>query len=142
MRYVTKPGGTAAKADVPGYTEVGKTSTTKKVVNGVYSEKLYVATFAGFIPVDHPAFVIVVTIDEPEYGYIPGIGKNHNGGNCTAQVFRGIAKRGLDYLGIPPDDPFGYPYGDPRSDSKKEIWMNETRKLQELYEKWNKSIKK
>ena len=38
MRYVTKPGGTAVKADVPGYTEVGKTSTPKKIVNGAYSE--------------------------------------------------------------------------------------------------------
>lgn len=139
MRYVTKPGGTAAKADVPGYTEVGKTSTTKKIINGVYSEKLYCPSFAGFIPVDNPAFVIAVSIDEPEYGYIPGVGKNHNGGNCTAQVFRGIAKRGLEYLGIPPDDPYGYPYGDPRSDPKKEVWMEETRKLQEIYNKWNKS---
>lgn len=138
MRFVTKPGGTAAKADVPGYTEVGKTSTPKKIVNGLYSEKLYSPTFAGFIPVKEPAFVIVVTIDEPEYGYIPGVGKNHNGGNCTAQVFRGIAKRSLEFLGIPPDDPYGYPYGDPRSDSKKEAWMEETRKLQELYNLWNK----
>lgn len=138
MRYVTKPGGTAAKADVPGYTEVGKTSTPKKIVNGLYSEKLYCPTFAGFTPVNHPAFVVVVTIDEPEYGYVPGIGKNHNGGNCTALVFRDIAKRSLAYLGIPSDDPFGYPYGDPRHDSQKEAWMNETRKLQEIYNKWNK----
>lgn len=138
MRFVTKPGGTATRADVPGYTEVGKTSTPKKIVNGIYSEKLYCPTFAGFIPVDHPAFVIVVTIDEPEYGYIPGLGKNHNGGNCTAHVFRGIAKRALEYLGIPPDDPYGYPYGDPRRDPDKEVWMNETRKLQEMYNKWNK----
>lgn len=137
MRFVTKPGGTAAKADVPGYTEVGKTSTSKKIVNGLYSERLYCPAFAGFIPAEKPALVIVVTIDEPEYGYIPGIGKNHNGGNCTAQVFRSIAKRSMEFLGIPPDDPYGYPYGDPRSDPKKEAWMNETRKLQELYNEWN-----
>jgi cell division protein FtsI (penicillin-binding protein 3) len=139
MRFVTKPGGTAAKADVPGYTEAGKTSTPKKIVNGVYSERLYCPTFAGFIPAEKPVLVIVTTIDEPEYGYIPGIGKNHNGGNCTAHVFRGIAKRAMEYLGIPPDDPYGYPYGDPRSDPKKEVWMDETRKLREIYDKWNKS---
>lgn len=138
MRYVTKPGGTAAKADVPGYTEVGKTSTPKKIVNGAYSEKLYCPTFAGFTPVTNPAFILVVTIDEPEYGYTPGIGKNHHGGNCTANVFREIAKRSLEYLGIPPDDPFGYPYGDPRRDPQKENWMAETRELQEIYDKWNK----
>jgi cell division protein FtsI (penicillin-binding protein 3) len=138
MRYVTKPGGTATKADVPGYTEVGKTSTPKKIVNGLYSEKLYCPTFSGFTPVKNAAFVITVTIDEPEYGYTPGIGKNHNGGNCTAYVFREIAKRSLEYLGIPPDDPYGYPYGDPRRNSQKEVWMVETRELQEIYDKWNK----
>jgi cell division protein FtsI (penicillin-binding protein 3) len=138
MRYVTKPGGTALKADVPGYTEVGKTSTAKKIVNGAYSETLYCPTFTGFTPVDQPAFVLAITMDEPEYGYIPGIGKNHHGGNCTADVFREISKRSLEYLGIPPDDPHGYPYGDPRYDSSKIKWMPETRKLQEIYDKWNK----
>ena len=59
MRYVTKPGGTAAKADVPGYTEVGKTSTPKKIVNGIYSEYFYCPTFAGFTPVENPAFVLL-----------------------------------------------------------------------------------
>lgn len=138
MRYVTKPGGTAVKADVPGYTEVGKTSTPKKIVNGAYSEKLYCPTFAGFTPVQDAAFVVVVTIDEPEYGYVPGLGKIHHGGNCTAVVFKEIAKRSLEYLGIPTDDPFGYPYGDPRRDPEKEVWIKETRKLQEIYDKWNK----
>lgn len=136
--YVTKPGGTATKGDVPGYTEAVKTSTPKKIVKGAYSEKLYCPIFAGFTPVKNAAFVLVVVIDEPEYGYIPGIGKNHHGGNCTASVFREIAKRSLEYLGIPPDDPYGYPYGDPRHDPKKEVWMAETRKLQEIYNKWNK----
>jgi cell division protein FtsI (penicillin-binding protein 3) len=138
MRYVTKPGGTAVRADVPGYTEVGKTSTAKKIVNGVYSEKLYCPTFAGFTPADNAAFILVVTMDEPEYGYVVGLGKIHNGGNCTAGVFREIAKRSLEYLGIPPDDPYGYPYGDPRCNLDKTKWMPETRKLQEIYDKWNK----
>lgn len=138
MRYVTKPGGTATKADVPGYTEVGKTSTPKKIVNGSYSERLYCPTFAGFIPVHPAALVIAVTIDEPEYGYVPGLGKNHHGGNCTALVFNGIAKRSLEFLGIPPDDPHGYPYGDSRRDTQKEVWMKETRTLQEIYDQWNK----
>lgn len=139
MRYVTKPGGTARRADVPGFTEVGKTSTAKKIINGLYSETVYCPTFAGFTPVDAPAFVLVITIDEPEYGYVQGIGKNHNGGNCTAAVFREIATRALEYLGIPPDDPYGYPYGDPRHNPAKIKWMPETMKLQEMYDKWNKS---
>lgn len=138
MRYVTKPGGTAIRADVPGYTEVGKTSTPKKIINGMYSETKYRPVFGGFTPVKEAAFVLVVIMDEPEYGYIPGIGKNHNGGNCTADVFREIAKRSLAYLGIPPDDPYGYSYGDPRRDVDKTVWMKETRELQEIYNKWNK----
>jgi cell division protein FtsI (penicillin-binding protein 3) len=142
MRYVTKSGGTAVKADVPGYTEAGKTGTSKKIVNGVYSESIYCGTFVGFTPAVDPAFVLVVVMDEPEYGYIPGIGKNHNGGNCAAGVFREIARRSLEYLGIPPDDPFGYPYGDPRRDTEKAEWMSETKRLHELYERWNKSPQK
>lgn len=137
MRYVTKPGGTAIRADVPGYTEVGKSSTPKKIINGLYSEKLYCPVFAGFTPVDCPAFVIVVVIDEPEYGFFQGLGKIHNGGNCTGIVFKEIATRSLEYLGIPPDDPYGYPYGDPRRDPNKEKWMKETNKLNEEYKAWN-----
>lgn len=139
MRYVTLPGGTAWRAEVPGYTEVGKTSTAKKIVNGNYSERLYCATFGGFIPVKDPAFVIVVTLDEPEYGYIPGLGKNHHGGNVTGTIFREVAKRSLEYLGIPPDDPYGYPYGDPRRNVEKIQWMPQVMKLKELYDSWNKN---
>ena len=45
MRFVTKPGGTAVKADVPGYTEVGKTSTPKKIVNGALFRKVILPHF-------------------------------------------------------------------------------------------------
>lgn len=138
MKYVTKIGGSARRADIFGYTEVGKSGTAKKIVNGIYSETAYVGTFAGFAPVKDPAFVLVVVMDEPEYAYIPGIGKNHNGGVCSAPVFREIAKRSLEYMGIPPDDPYGYPPGDPRYDPAKADWAVETRRLREIYEKWNK----
>lgn len=138
MRYVVKPGGTAVRADVPGYTVVGKTSTPKKIVNGTYSERIYCPTFGGFTPVGDSSLVLVITLDEPEYKFTPGLGKNHHGGNCTAIVFKEIARRSLEYLGIAPDDPYGYPVGDPRRDSEKAYWMTETRKLQEIYDKWNK----
>ena len=137
MRYVTKLGGSATRGDIPGYTEAGKTSTPKKIVNGLYSETLYCPLFAGFTPVNNPAFVLVVTIDEPEYGYIPGVGRNHHGGNCSANVFREIGKRSLEYLGIPPDDPYGYPQGDPRRNPQEEAWMKEAKELRDLYDKWN-----
>lgn len=139
MKYVTKPGGTARKGDIWGFTEAGKTGTSKKIINGTYSNTLYWANFVGFTPVKDPAFVLLIGVDEPEYGYIPGIGKNHNGGTCAAPIFRAIATRTLEYLGIAPDDPHGYPSVDPRYDGDKADWIAETRQLQEMYEKWNKN---
>jgi|688.fasta_scaffold04059_17 cell division protein FtsI (penicillin-binding protein 3) len=137
LRFTTKPGGTARKGDIHGYTEAGKSGTAQKIINGKYSDFEYCSSFAGFTPVGDCSFVLVVTMDEPEYGYIPGVGKNHHGGTCAAPVFREIAKRSLEYLGIAPDDPYGYPAGDPRCDPARAIWMPETHKLQEMYEKWN-----
>jgi cell division protein FtsI (penicillin-binding protein 3) len=87
--------------------------------------------------VKEPSFVLLVTMDEPEYGFAPGIGKLHHWGTCAAPVFREISKRSLEYLGIPPDDPYGYPVGDPRYDRNKADWALETQRLKEKYQKWN-----
>lgn len=137
LKYTTKIGGTARRADIPGYTEGGKTSTAKKIVNGVYSDTVYCPSFVGFAPAKDPAFIIIVTIDEPQYGHEPGVGLKHHGGTCCAPVFREIAKRSLAYLGVAPDNPFGYPAGDPRRDVDKADWAKEIRELKEMYEKWN-----
>lgn len=137
MKYVTKPGGTGTRGNVWGFTEAGKTSTTKKLINGAYADKSYRPHFIGFVPATNPAFVLFITMDEPEYGYLSGIGKLHHGGTCCAPVFRDIASRSLAYLGIFPDDPHGYPKGDPRHDSDKADWLPESRKLQEMYQSWN-----
>lgn len=137
MKFSTKVGGTSRRADVPGYTEAGKTSTAKKLIDGNYSEVVYCPSFVGFTPVKDPAFILMVTLDEPEYGYAPGIGLKHHGGTCCAPIFREIAKRSLSYLGIAPDDPYGYPVGDPRRDPDKADWYAEVRELKEKYEKWN-----
>lgn len=137
MKYTTKPGGTAPRADVRGYSECGKSSTSKKNHNGQYIEKAYRCSFIGFSPVHLPAFVLLITMDEPEYGFLPGIGKTHHGGTAAGPVFREIFKRSLEYLGIAPDDPYGYPIGDPRSNPDKADWVIETRRLQEMYKKWN-----
>ncbi len=138
MKYTTKPGGSASKAEINGFTEAGKTSTTKKNVNGVYVDT-YRASFVGFAPVSDPAFVIFVMMDEPAYGYVPGIGKTHHGGTSTAPVFAKIAKRSLAYLVVAPDDPCGYPNGDPRGDRAKADWVIESKNLQQQYIEWNKS---
>lgn len=139
MKFTTKKGGTSRKADIWGYTEGGKSCTAKKIVGRSYSETQYIGAFLGVAPINKPAFILLVTMDEPEYGYIAGWGKNHNGGTCSAPVFRDIARRSLEYLGIPPDDPFGYPSGDPRHDPKKGDWYEETESLMRLYEQWNRN---
>lgn len=139
MKFTTKTGGTARRADVWGYTEAGKTGTADKAIGGAYNPKFVCSSFIGMVPAENPAFVLIVVMDEPEYGYIPGLGKNHMGGTCAAPVFRDIAKRSLEYLGIPPNDPHGYPQGDPRFDANKADLVSELRQLQEKYEKWNNS---
>lgn len=137
MKYVTKPGGAASKADINGYTEAGKTSTTEKLIGGAYSKKDHVSTFIGFAPADNPRFVLLILIDEPAYKFIPGVGSNQYGGNCAAPAFKRIGGRTLKFLGVEPDDPCGYPVGDPRRDREKADWLREIDALKSLYEAWN-----
>jgi cell division protein FtsI (penicillin-binding protein 3) len=125
MMYVTKPGGSARRANIPGYTEVGKTGTTEKVVDGVYNKKVHISTFIGFAPATNPCFVLLVAIDNPEHKYIPGEGKNQMGGFCAAPAFREIGLRSLQFLGVPQDDP------------KNVAWDEEVAKLKVLYDQWN-----
>lgn len=137
MKFVTKSGGQGRFGDIFGYTEVGKTGTSMKVVGGMYSEKSHFASFIGFVPATKPAFVIMVGLDEPDAKYNPGMGLNHFGGTCTGPIFREIGRRSLEYLGVPPDDPHGYPKGDPRHDPIKSDWYQESKDLAKLYQEWN-----
>lgn len=137
IKFTTKPGGSAPKAEVYGYTEAGKTGTAKMVVNGVYTDR-YRASFIGFAPVTDPAFVLYVMLDQPTFGYTRGIGKTNHGGTAAAPVFSKIVSRALPYLGVALDDPSGYPKGDPRSDLTKADWITEAKNLQQTYDSWNK----
>ena len=138
MKYDTKPGGTCHRADVPGYTEVGKTGTSEKIVNGVYSKVDHFSCFVGFTPLKNPKFILMIGIDDPAYRFLPNIGRTHYGGKCAAPVFREISKRALRVLGVPPDDPHGYPPPDPRFDPEKADWHKEARILRDAYKSWNK----
>lgn len=137
MRFVTKPGGSSHRAELHGYTQVGKSGTANKVENGVYSETKYCSSFVGYTPLSKPAFVLIVTLDEPKYSFLAGVGKTHHGGISSSTIFREIAKRTLEYLGIAPDDPYGYHVNDPRYDAAKAEYRQEVAQLRELYEKWN-----
>lgn len=136
MKYTTKRGGCASRAEIWGYTEAGKSGTAEKIVGGVYSKTLCFSSFIGFAPLSHPRFVLLVCMDEPEPIFIKGVGRNTLGGICAAPIFKEIGKRTLEYLGVASDDPYGYPSGDPRYDSERADWHKEVKALQALYDKW------
>ena len=88
--------GTAKTAAVPGYRVSGKTGTAQKSVSARgYAANRYVASFVGFVPVEKPALVISVILDEPWPRY--------HGGEVAAPVFAAVARQSLLYLGVPPE---------------------------------------
>ncbi|MDT7688332.1 MAG: hypothetical protein QOE46_1091 [Acidobacteriota bacterium] len=96
MEMVTLKG-TAKAAQLEGYTAAGKTGTAQKIdpKTRAYSATKYVASFVGFAPVEAPAAVIIVVVDEP-------VGAHH-GGDVAAPVFSEIANQILPYLDVMPD---------------------------------------
>ncbi|NGX63658.1 MAG: Penicillin-binding protein 2 [Candidatus Anoxychlamydiales bacterium] len=137
MKFITKAGGTSRLADIHGYTEAGKSGTAEKIINGKYSKDKNISSFIGFVPFDKPSFVLMIVVDEPEKKFVPNLGSLQFGGVCAAPIFREISGRSLKYLGVAPDDPFGYPYPDPRADPTKADWSLEVKYLAELYHYWN-----
>ncbi len=89
--------GTGAEASIAGFRVAGKTGTSQKVDRKTkrYSWTKYVSTFVGFVPVDHPRLVILVTIDEPKGG--------HYGGLVAAPVFREVGQWALNYFRVNPE---------------------------------------
>jgi len=89
--------GTGKKALLDGYSSAGKTGTAQEVdpATHAYSHSKYVATFAGFAPVNNPAITVVVTLDS-------AVGL-HQGGQISAPVFQRIAQQVLEYLHVPHD---------------------------------------
>jgi cell division protein FtsI (penicillin-binding protein 3) len=140
MKFSTKLGGTGRRAEIPGYTEAGKTGTAEKVMGGKYDKKIHISSFIGFAPAEKTAdtdpIVLIVSLDEPAPFVKDGI-KNFLGGKCSAPIFRSIMIRSLAYLGIEPDDPFGYSRDDPRYDPEKADYQKELADLKHLYNNWN-----
>ena len=98
MELAVMPGGTAPRAQVPGYRVAGKTGTAHKPENGGYAEHKYVSSFVGFGPVSNPRFIVAVMIDEP------GLAKYY-GGDVGAPVFSSVMGSALRMLSVPPDAP-------------------------------------
>jgi cell division protein FtsI/penicillin-binding protein 2 len=90
--------GTGRISKLNGYSSAGKTGTAQKIVNGVYSKKKYVASFVGFAPVQDPALITLVVINEPMKG-LPW------GGYVAGPAFKEIMERALIQLRVPQDRP-------------------------------------
>ena len=89
--------GTGRKALLEGYSSAGKTGTAQKVdpATGAYSKTKYVASFAGFAPINDPQIAVVVILDS-------AVGL-HQGGQVSAPVFQRITQQVLEYLHVPHD---------------------------------------
>jgi stage V sporulation protein D (sporulation-specific penicillin-binding protein) len=91
--------GTGKAAQLGGYRAAGKTGTAQKIDEKTkrYSQTRYVASFAGFAPVDAPEVACIVSIDEPRFGL-------HHGGTSAAPVFARVVSDSLRMLGVIPED--------------------------------------
>src|SRR5213075_2922332 len=98
MEMAVMPGGTAPRAQVPGYRVAGKTGTAHKPEAGGYAEHKYVSSFVGFGPVTDPRFIVAVMIDEPA-------GAKYYGGDIGAPVFSTVMGAALRMMSIAPDAP-------------------------------------
>ena len=89
--------GTGRKAMLEGYSSAGKTGTAQKVdpATGAYSRTKYVASFAGFAPINNPAVTVAVILDS-------AVGL-HQGGQVAAPVFQRITQQVLEYMHVPHD---------------------------------------
>ena len=97
LTEVTREGGTATQAAIPGYQVAGKTGTSRKAIAGGYAEDRYLSIFAGMAPADDPRFVAVVSLDEPS-------GDQYYAGPVAGPVFRSVMESALRLYNVPPDD--------------------------------------
>lgn len=89
--------GTGKSARIPGYRIGGKTGTAQKTEPGRpgYLPDRFIVSFWGAVPLPDPAFVVVVTLDEPH--------GEQTGSAAAAPVFKAVTKRLLKYYEIPPE---------------------------------------
>jgi cell division protein FtsI/penicillin-binding protein 2 len=84
------------QAVIPGYRIAGKTGTAQIPIPGGYDPKWTIASFGGYLPADHPQFVILVKIDRPV--------KSPWGSVVASPVFARVAQQLVQLTGLPPDD--------------------------------------
>ncbi len=86
--------GTATVAKLGEIKVAGKTGTAQRVIEGKHSKLSHNAFFVGYFPVDNPVILISVVIDD-----ISGT-SNFYGGEVAAPIFKRIAEKIVDYIGI------------------------------------------
>ncbi|MBB5519247.1 peptidoglycan D,D-transpeptidase FtsI family protein [Amphiplicatus metriothermophilus] len=97
-RVVT--GGSARKAEAPGYYPIGKTATAEKPRRGGYDRSARIASFVGAFPGHAPRYAVLVSLDEPQptpetYGFATA-------GWNAAPAFARFVARAAPALGIAP----------------------------------------
>ncbi|MDP2837946.1 MAG: penicillin-binding transpeptidase domain-containing protein, partial [Candidatus Moranbacteria bacterium] len=93
--------GHGKRANVPGYTVVGKTGTAQVAKSGAkgYEEGISIGSFVGYAPLDNPRFVVLVKLDNP---------KNVEWAESSAApTFGQIMKFLLEYAKIKPTEDIG-----------------------------------
>ncbi len=84
--------GTGTEAQIPGYEVAGKTGTAEMAIPGGYAKGVYVASFIGMAPADHPRLVVLCAVNgTPEYG-----------GTAAAPAVKKIMQYSLQRLEIAP----------------------------------------
>ncbi|MDR1702920.1 MAG: PASTA domain-containing protein [Sporomusaceae bacterium] len=93
MEKVISEGG-ASNAKVAGYRFAGKTGTAERIKESGYGYEAghYIASFAGFGPVEDPQFAAVVVLDDPVGVYY--------GGQIAAPVFSEIMSQIMIYANV------------------------------------------
>lgn len=86
--------GEAHRLKPVGFNIAGKTGTAQIPISGHYDPTRTIASFIGFAPVDHPKFIMLVTINEPS--------TSQWGSETAAPTFFNIAKELFSYYGISP----------------------------------------
>lgn len=101
LQTVVSVDGTAKVAIIPGYEVAGKTGTAQKLINGRYSERNHIGSFAGFFPASRPRVVITVIVDDGR----PPSGGTGYGSVVAAPSFKKVAEQLIQYLDIKPVAP-------------------------------------
>ena len=94
--------GTGRHADAAGFRIGGKTGTAEQWDGHVYRKDINVTTFAAAFPMDHPRYVVIATLNDPQASAATS-GQRTAAWNAAPIVGRVVPRIG-PLLGVMPDD--------------------------------------